>query len=113
MIKLVEVLRKPESLLEEARALTFINNTWNQDLFAQVAIPPPDVDVENLGPQDYQIKEVMLGKPTLDTTRLMVTMGIKEVSKILEQEGAKLRTLCRKNEILRGYLAEVIGPLDP
>ena len=53
MIELVEVLRKPKSPLEEARALTFINSTQNQDLFAQVATPPPSVDVEKLGLQDY------------------------------------------------------------
>ena len=77
-----------------------------------MAITPPDVDVQNLGPQDYQIREVMLGKSTLDTTRLMVTMGIKDVFKILEQEVAKLKTLHRKNEILRGYLAKFVGLLD-
>ena len=55
----------------------------------------------------------MLGKHTLDTAGLMVIMGIKEVFKSLEQEGAKLKTLRRKNEFLRGYLAKVVGPLDP
>ena len=55
----------------------------------------------------------MLENPTLDTTRLIVTMGIKEVFKSLDKEGVELKTLCRKNEILRGYLAKVVGPLDP
>ena len=55
----------------------------------------------------------MLGKPILDTLRLMVTLGIKEVFKSLEKEEAKVITLCRKNEILRGYLDKVVGPLDP
>ena len=55
----------------------------------------------------------MLGKPTLDTTKLMVTMGMKEVFRSLEQEGAELITLQRKNEILKGYLTEFVGPLDP
>ena len=50
MIKLAKVLNKPESPSQEARALAFINSTRNQDLFSQVAIPPPDADVESLGP---------------------------------------------------------------
>ena len=95
MIKLVKVLSKPKSPSKEVRALTFINSTRNQDLFAQVAIPPLDADVESLGPQDYQIRDDMLGKPTLDIARLMVTMGIKEVFKSLEQEGVELITLRR------------------
>ena len=77
MIELAKVLRKLESPLEEARALAFINSTQDQDLFSQVDIPPLDVDVESLGPQDYQIRKVMLGKPTLDIARLMVIMGNK------------------------------------
>ena len=71
----------------------------------QVAIPPLDAYVEFLCPQDSQIIEVMLNKPTLDISRLMVTMGIKGVFKSLEKRGAKNITLHRKNEILRGYLA--------
>ena len=31
----------------------------------------------------------------------------------MEYKEAKLQTLRRKNEILRGYLAKVVGPLDP
>ena len=30
----------------------------------------------------------------------------------MEKEDAKICTLRRKNEILRGYLAKVVGPLD-
>ena len=60
-------------------------------------IAPPNVDVKYLIPQDYQIREVMLGKSTLDTTKLMVTMGIKEVFRSLEQEGTKIMTLYRQN----------------
>ena len=50
MIDLVEVLRKLESPSREVRVLTFINNDQNQDLFAQVAIPPPDANIEDLNP---------------------------------------------------------------
>ena len=43
----------------------------------------------------------------------MVRMGIKEVFRSLEQEGIELITLHRQNEILKGYLAKVVNPLDP
>ena len=49
MIELDDVLRKLESPSEEVRALAFINNTQNQDLFSQVAISPPNANVESLG----------------------------------------------------------------
>ena len=57
MIELVEILSKLKSPPRVARVLTFINSDQNQDLFAQVAIPPPDVDVEDLTPQGYQIRD--------------------------------------------------------
>ena len=53
-----------------------------------MSIPPANIDAKGLDAQDYQIKEVMLGRPTLDTTRLMVTMGIKEVFRNMEHEEA-------------------------
>ena len=64
MIELIEVLRKPKSPSKDARVLKFIKSDQNQDLFAQVAIPPPDSKIEVLDRQDCQIREVMLGKPT-------------------------------------------------
>ena len=54
----------------------------------------------------------MLGKLALETTKLMVTTGMKEVFRSLEKDGAELITLRQKNEILKGYLSEVVGPLD-
>ena len=39
-------------------------------------------------------------------------MGVKEVIKNIEQDEAKLQTLQRQVEILKGYLVEVVGPLD-
>lgn len=85
----------------------------NQDLFDHVAISPPHVDINNLTPKNYQIREVMLGKPTVDIAKLMVTIGMKEVFRHLEQDETKLINLWKHNEILRGYLNEVVGPLDP
>ena len=55
----------------------------------------------------------MLGKPTLDTTMLMVTTRIKEAFRHLEQDGFELITLRRQNEILKGHLRKFLGPLDP
>ena len=93
IIELNEGLRKPESPSKEVRALTFINSYQNQDLFTQLAIPPLDLEITDLDPQYYQKREVILGKPTLDTTKFMVTMGMKEVFRSLEQERTKLITL--------------------
>lgn len=49
----------------------------------------------------------------MDTVKLMVTTGIKEVFKHLEQDESEVLKLWKKNEILRGYLNKVVGPLDP
>ena len=92
-IELAEVLNKTESLTHEAISLAFVSSTKDQDLFAQVAIPLDNIDTKILGAQDHQIKEVILGRPTLDTTILMVTMGIKGVFRNMEQEETKLHTL--------------------
>ena len=84
----------------------------NQDLFSHVSIPPLHTDIEDLTVKDYQIKEFVQGKPIVDTTKLMITMGIKEVFRHLEQDETKLLNLWKQNEILRGYLNKVVGLLD-
>ena len=84
----------------------------NQDLFTHVAIPPLHEDIEDLTPKDYQINEVFLGKPTMNTTKLVVTTGIKEVFRHLEQDESELLNLWKQNEILRGYFNEVVYFLD-
>lgn len=93
IMELITVLRRPESPPKDARTLSFIMSDQSQDLFSHVAIPPLHSNIEELDPWDYQIREVMLGKPTLVTAKLMVTIAIKEVFKSLEQEGEKLITL--------------------
>ena len=55
----------------------------------------------------------MLGNPPLDTTKWVVTIGMKEVFKILKKDGAKFILLQRQNKILKRYLSKVVGPLDP
>lgn len=51
------------------------------------------MDVESLGPKDYELKNVMLGKPTWDASRLMVTMGIKEIMKNMGEDEMEIQTL--------------------
>ena len=41
-----------------------------------------------------------------------MTVGVKEVLSHMEQDEIEIRTLRRQVEILKGYLAEVIGSLD-
>ena len=55
----------------------------------------------------------MLGKLTLETIELMVTIGMKEVLRSLEQDGAELITLQQKNKFLKGYWGKKKFPLDP
>ena len=43
----------------------------------------------------------------------MMIMGVKEVLNHMEQDEIEIRTLRRQVEILKGYLAKVVGPLDP
>ena len=43
----------------------------------------------------------------------MMTMGVKEVIKHMEQEEVKLPTLQSEVKILKGYIAKVVCPLDP
>lgn len=76
MMELIEVIRKLESPPKDARALAFIMSDQNWDLFSHVAIPPLQTNFEELTPRDYQIREAMFRKSTLDIAKLMVTTGI-------------------------------------
>ena len=40
-------------------------------------------------------------------------MGIKEIMKKMGEDEVEIQALRRQVEILKGYLAEVVGPLDP
>ena len=81
---IVEILNKNESPLHDAIPFAFITTIWNQDLFAQVAHPPEGTDVEAISLEDYEVKDIMLGRPTWDTAQQMMTMGVKEVLKHME-----------------------------
>ena len=65
---IAEILNKPESPLHEVVPFVFITTTWNQDLFAQVALPSEGTGAESISLKDYEMKDVMLGKPTEDST---------------------------------------------
>ncbi len=54
----------------------------------------------------------MLRKPAQDTSRQMMTIRVKEVLNHMECNEVEIKALRRQVEILKGYLAEVIGPLD-
>ena len=49
-----------------------------------------EVDGNILDPKYYQVGEFIHGKHTLYTTKLMVTMGIKEVFRHLEHDETEL-----------------------
>ena len=61
---ITKILNKPESLLCDAMSFSFVTTIWNQDLFAQVALPPEGTDAEGISLEDYEMKDVMLGRPT-------------------------------------------------
>ena len=67
----------------------------DQDFLAHISIPPPHVDIEDLTPKDYQIREVLLGKPMVDTTKVLITMGIKEAFRHMDEDESKLVMLGR------------------
>ena len=66
---IAEILNKLDSPLHDAIPFAFITTTQNQDLFAQVAHPPEGIDAEVVSLEDYEVKDIMLGRPTWDTTR--------------------------------------------
>ena len=61
---IVEILNKPESPLYDAMPFAFVTTIQNQDLFAQVAHPPKGINVEGVNLKDYEVKDIMLRRPT-------------------------------------------------
>ena len=85
--EITEILETLESPACEAIPLTFITTARNSPkLVVLVVVPPGDTDVESLDPKDYEVKNVFLGRPTRDASRLMVTMGIKELMKDMGED---------------------------
>ena len=48
----------------------------------------------------------------VDMDKVMITMGVNEVFRKLDTNESKLVMLSKQNEFLRGYLHEILGPLD-
>ena len=68
MCDIVNILNKPNSPLHDATPFAFITTIRYQDLFVQVAHPPEGADTDAVSLEDYEVKDIMLGKPTWDTT---------------------------------------------
>ena len=86
-IKAIKRLDPPKG---DVRKISFIMKNQDYDLLAHISIPPPYADTEELTPKDYQIKDVMLGRPTVDTTKVMITIGMKEVFRHMDQDELEL-----------------------
>ena len=93
---IAQILNKPESPLHDETPFTFVTTIWNHDLFVQVDHPFEGIDAISISLEDYEVKDVMLGKPTWDSTRQMMTMGVKEVLKHMEQDEIKIQTFQRQ-----------------
>ena len=76
MDELVRAIKKPEPPMGDAQPLAFIMKNQDQDFLAHIAIPPPNANTKDMTPNDYQIKEVILGRTTIDTTKVLITMGV-------------------------------------
>ncbi len=50
--------------------------------------------------------------PTLDTTKVLITMSMKEVFKDMNRNEYDLLMLWKKHELMRGYLYGIVGPTD-
>ena len=87
---IIEILNKLESPLHEATPFAFVTTIRNQDLFAQVALPLEGIHTKSVNLEDYEVKDVMLERPTWDSTRQIMTMGVKEVLKNMEQDEIEL-----------------------
>lgn len=86
MKELIKVVKRPEPPKSDARTLAFIMNNKDQDLLAHIFIHFPHSDTKQLTLKYYQIKEVMLGRPKVDTAKVMITIGMKEVSKHMDKD---------------------------
>lgn len=112
MDELVKVIKKLEPPMGDVRTLAFVMKNQDQDFLAHISIPPPHVDTEDLTPKDYEIKEVLLGRPMVDKTKVLVAMGINEVFKHMDEDESKLIMLRRKKRHMRAYSHGVVGPID-
>ena len=85
----------------------------DQDLLVHIAILPLHVDTKHLTPSGYQIKEELLRKPMVDITKVLITTNMKEVLKHMDRNVLELMMLLKQNDIMRGSLHGIVGPIDP
>lgn len=111
MSKFMKAIKNLEPPNGDARTLSFIMKNQDQDLLGHITIPP-HVDTKELIPKDYQMKEIILGKPTMDTMKVLITIGLKKVFKYMDRDELDPIILQKKNDLLRGYLNEMVGPID-
>lgn len=90
MKELIKEMNMPKPPKGNARTLAFIMRNQDQELLAHIVIPPPHTDIEELTLKDYQIKEVMLRRPTVDITNMMITASMKEVFQHMDKDESKL-----------------------
>ena len=61
---IAEFLNKIESPSHEVVPLAFVTIIRNHNLFSQVALLPKQIDAEGLSLEDYELKDIMLGRHT-------------------------------------------------
>ena len=59
--------------------MVFILKNRQDDMVAQIAIPLPNAYEEAITPKDYQVQEVILGKPSKDIAKALMTLSLKQV----------------------------------
>ena len=57
------------------------------------------------------MEEVILGKPTKDTTKALITLGLKHIFKKVDEGEEEIQILRKQNKVLSGYVWEVVGPI--
>lgn len=83
---LIKEKSKSEPPKGDATTLSFIMKNQDKNLLANIVIPPPHAETKELTPKDYQMKEIILGNPTKETMKVLVTIGLKEVFKHMDQD---------------------------
>lgn len=75
---MIKEIKKPEPPKGDAKIFSFIMKNQDQDLLAHISIMPPHTDIEELTPKDCQIKEVVIGKPMVETKNIVINMILEK-----------------------------------
>lgn len=59
------------------------------------------------------MKETVLWNLKMDTSKFLITTGLKLVFSHQDKSESKKFVLRKQNKLLRGYLNEIVGPIDP